>query len=84
MKLAIESSRTIDIDKFVPRAQIDERFLDSPYYLVPDDKVGQDAFAVVRDAMRGKDMVALGRIVFAKRERVMMLQPWGKGLLNMT
>ena len=82
--IAIESSRTIDIDKFVPRAQIDERFLDSPYYLVPDDKVGQDAFAVIRDAMRGKDMVALGRIVFAKRERVMMLQPWGKGLLNMT
>ena len=82
--VAIESSRTVDIDRFVPRAQIDERFFDSPYYLVPDDRVGQDAFAVIRDAMRGKDMVALGRIVLAKRERVMMLQPWDKGLLGTT
>ena len=82
--IAIESNHTIDIDRFVPRSQIDERFLDSPYYLVPDDKVGQDAFAVIRDAMRGKDMVALGRIVLAKRERVMMLQAWGKGLLGTT
>ena len=82
--IAIESSRTIDIDKFVPRGQIDERYLDSPYYLVPDDRVGQDAFAVIRDAMRGKDMVALGRIVLAKRERVIMLQAWDKGLLGTT
>ena len=82
--IAIESNQTIDIDRFVPRAQIDERFLDSPYYLVPDDKVGQDAFAVIRDAMRGKDMVAIGRIVLAKRERVLMLQPWDKGLLGTT
>ncbi len=82
--VAIESSQTIDIDSFVPRAQIDERFLDSPYYLIPDSRVGQDAFAVIRDAMRGKDMVALGRVVMAKRERVIMLQPWDKGLLGTT
>ncbi len=82
--IAIESSQTIDIDSFVPRAQIDERFLDSPYYLIPDDRVGQDAFAVIRDAMRDKGMVALGRIVLAKRERVLMLQPWDKGLLGTT
>ena len=82
--VSIESNQTIDIDRFVPRAQIDERFLDSPYYLVPDDKVGQDAFAVIRDAMRGKDMVAIGRVVLAKRERVLMLQPWDKGLLGTT
>ena len=82
--VAIESSQTIDIDSFVPRAQIDERFLDSPYYLVPDDRVGQDAFAVIRDAMRGKAMVALGRVVLARRERVIMLQPWDKGLLGTT
>jgi DNA end-binding protein Ku len=82
--IAVESSRTIDIDTFVPRDQIDERFLDSPYYLVPDDRVGQDAFAVIRDAMRDKGMVALGRIVLSKRERVMMLQAWDKGLLGTT
>jgi DNA end-binding protein Ku len=63
---------------------MDERYLDSPYYLVPDDRVGQEAFAVIRDAMRGKDMVALGRVVLAKRERVIMLQPWDKGLMGTT
>src|SRR3954469_3854699 len=63
---------------------MDERYLDSPYYLVPNEPVGQEAFAVIRDAMRGKDMVALGRIVLAKRERVVMLQPWDKGLVGTT
>ena len=82
--VAIGSQHTIDIDRFVPRAQIDERYLDAPYYLLPNDKVGQDAFAVIRDAMRGKGMVALGRVVLAKRERVIMLQAWGKGLMGTT
>ena len=82
--VAVESNHTIEIDRFVPRAEMDERYLDSPYYLVPDDRVGQEAFAVIRDAMRGKDMVALGRVVLAKRERVIMLQPWDKGLMGTT
>jgi DNA end-binding protein Ku len=82
--IAIESSQTIDIDRFVPRAQIDERYFDGAYYVSPNDRVGQDAFAVIREAMRGKDVVALGRIVLAKRERVIMLQPWDKGLLGTT
>jgi len=51
---------------------------------MPDDKVGQEAFAVIREAMRGKGMVALGRVVLAKRERVIMLQPWDKGLMGTT
>jgi DNA end-binding protein Ku len=82
--IAVESSHTIEIDKFVPRAQIDERYFDSTYYITPNDQVGQDAFAVIRDAMRGKDMVALARVVLAKRERVIMLQPWDKGLMGTT
>ena len=82
--IAVESNHTIEIDKFVPREQIDERYLDSPYYLLPDDQVGQEAFAVIREAMRGKKMVALGRVVLAKRERIIMLQPWGKGLMGST
>ncbi len=82
--IAIESNHTIEIDSFVPRAQIDERYLDSPYYIMPDGQVGQDAFAVIREAMRGKDMVALGRVVLAKRERVIVLQPWDKGLMATT
>jgi len=82
--IAIESNHTIEIDSFVPREQIDERYLDSPYYITPDGQVGQDAFAVIREAMRGKDMVALGRVVLAKRERVIVLQPWDKGLMATT
>jgi DNA end-binding protein Ku len=82
--VAVESTHTIEIDSFVPREQIDERYLDSPYYIMPDDKVGQEAFAVIREAMRGKDMVALARVVLAKRERVIMLQPWDKGLMGTT
>jgi DNA end-binding protein Ku len=82
--ISIESNHGIDIDSFVPRAQIDERYLDGNYYLIPNDRVGQDAFAVIREAMRGKDMVGIGRVVLAKRERVIMMQPWGKGLLGTT
>jgi DNA end-binding protein Ku len=82
--VTIGSNHTIDIDSFVPCSQIDERYLDSPYYLVPNEPVGQQAFAVIRDAMRDKDMVALARIVLAKRERVEMLQPSEKGLVATT
>jgi DNA end-binding protein Ku len=82
--IAIESSRTIDIDSFVPKSEIDERYVESPYYLIPENKVALEAFAVIRDAMRGKGMVALGRVVLSKRERVIMLQPWGKGVLGTT
>jgi DNA end-binding protein Ku len=82
--LEIESNHTIEIDSFVPAAQIDKRFYDSPYYIAPNDKVGQEAFAVIRDAMKGRGMVALGRVVMAKRERVIALEPQGKGLLGTT
>ncbi len=82
--LQIESSHTIEIDRFVPAAQIDKRYYDSPYYVFPNDNVGQEAFAVIRDAMKGKGVVALGRIVLNKRERVMALEPFGKGLLGTT
>ena len=77
--IAVESNHTIEINSFVPREQIDERYLDSPYYITPNGQVGQEAFAVIREAMRGKDMVALGRVVLAKRERVIMLAAWERG-----
>ena len=67
--IEIESTHTID-DRFVPHSAIDQRFFDSPYYVVPSAPVGQEAFAVIREAMRGKGMVALGRLVLSKRERV--------------
>jgi DNA end-binding protein Ku len=83
-KLQIESSHTVDIDSFVPRDEIDDRYIDSTYYLAPTDQVGQEAFAVIRDTIRAKKMVALGRIVLARREHVVMLEAFDKGLLGAT
>ncbi len=80
----IESNHTIDIDNFVPRDEIDKRYLDHPYYVVPDGKNGADAFAVIRDAMKDKDRVALARIVLSNRERVVAIEPLGKGFLATT
>ncbi len=80
-KIQIESTHTIEIDSFVPRSEIDERYIDSSYYVAPTDKVGQEAFAVMRDAIRDRHMVGLGRVVLARRERVVMLEAFDKGLL---
>lgn len=80
----LESTRTIDIDKFVPDDEIDKRYYEKPYYLVPDDKSGEEAFAVIRDAMKDKGRVALGRVVFANREHILAMEPWGKGILGTT
>jgi DNA end-binding protein Ku len=82
--IKIESTHTIDIDSFVPRAEIDDRYLDSPYYIAPTDQVGQEAFSVIRDAIREKGMIALGRVVLTRREHVIMLEAFEKGLLGTT
>src|SRR3954463_6419137 len=80
----IESNHTIDIDSFVPRDEIDRRYLDRPYYIAPDGKTAVEAFAVIRDAMKDKDRVALARIVLTNREHVIAVEPLGKGLLGTT
>jgi DNA end-binding protein Ku len=80
----VESNHTIDIDSFVPRDEIDKRYLDNPYYIVPDGKAGLDAFAVIRDAMKDQDRVALARIVLTNREHVVAIEAMGKGLLATT
>jgi DNA end-binding protein Ku len=82
--LQIESTRTIEVDAFVPRAQVDLRYLISPYYITSDDKVGQEAFAVIREAMRSKKMVAIARVVLTSREQPIALEPFGKGLRAIT
>jgi DNA end-binding protein Ku len=82
--IQIESTRTIEIDQFVPKSEIDERYIDSPYYLAPDGKVGQDAFAVIRDTIAKLNMVALGRVVLTRREHVIALEPKGRGLMGLT
>jgi len=80
----IESNHTIDIESFVPSAEIDQRYLNHPYYIAPDGKAAVDAFAVIRDAMKDQDRVALAKIVLANREHVMAIEPLGKGLLGTT
>jgi len=80
----LESTHTIEIDDFVPAEDIDERYLDKPYYIVPNGKAGVDAFVVIRDAMKRKDKVALARVVLSNREHVIALKPLGKGLLGTT
>jgi DNA end-binding protein Ku len=80
----IESNHTIDIDSFVPKDEIDERYINNPYYIAPDGKAGIDAFAVIRDAMKDQGRVALARIVLTNREHIIAIEPWGKGLLGIT
>src|SRR6202162_1485261 len=80
--IALESTRTIDIDEFVPKTSIDPRYLIRPYYLVPDGKVGHDAFAVIRETIRNMDMVAVGRVVLASREHIIGLEPLENGLMG--
>ena len=82
--IEVESTHTVDIDGFVPRADIDKRYLDKPYYIAPNGKTGAEAFVVIRDAMQGEERVALARIVMAHREHMIMLEPLGKGLLGTT
>jgi DNA end-binding protein Ku len=76
----LESNHTIDIEQFVRRSEVDEVYLDTPYYLTPTDRVGEEAFAVIRDAMRAEKMVGLARVVLFRRERIVMLEPRDKGI----
>src|SRR6516225_2149575 len=80
--VALESTRTIDIDEFVDKAEIDPRYLIRPYYLCPDGKVGHDAFAVIRETLREMNKVAIGRVVLTNREHIIALEPMKKGLVG--
>ncbi|MCK1497781.1 MULTISPECIES: Ku protein [unclassified Bradyrhizobium] len=81
-EIALESTRTIEIDEFVDKADIDPRYLIRPYYIRPDGKVGHDAFAVIRETIREMDKVAIGRVVLTNREHIIALEPMDKGLVG--
>lgn len=83
-EIRIESTHTIDIDRFVPREEVNSRFLNSPYYCAPDDKVAQEAFAVIREAMEKEGKVGIGRLVMARREHMVLLEPLDRGILVTT
>ena len=80
----IESSHTIDIEKFVPKAEVDPLYFDNNYYITPEDKVGEEAFAVIREAMARRKMVGVARVVLFGRERMVMLEPRAKGMMGTT
>jgi len=82
--IALESKRTIEIDEFVPRDQIDVLYLNNPYFIVPDGEVGADAFAVIREAINKEGMVAIGKVVFTSREHIIALEARGKGMVGIT
>jgi len=79
--IVLESTHAIDIESFAPRTSIDERYLDTPYYFAPDDRVAQEAFAVIRETMRKEEDGQHPRVVLQRRERILMIEPLGKGLL---
>ena len=81
-EIALESTRTIEIDEFVDRSDIDARYLIRPYYIRPDGKVGHDAFAVIRETIREMNKVAIGRVVLTNREHIIALEPMDKGLVG--
>ncbi|MEY9524428.1 DNA end-binding protein Ku [Bradyrhizobium japonicum] len=81
-EIALESTRTIEIDEFVNKSDIDPRYLIRPYYIRPDGKVGHDAFAVIRETIREMDKVAIGRVVLTNREHIIALEPMDKGLVG--
>jgi DNA end-binding protein Ku len=83
-EVALESTHTIEIEAFVEREEVDELYLDESYYLVPDDKVGYEAFAVIREAMRDEGLVGIARVVLYRRERLLMLSPRGNGIMGTT
>jgi DNA end-binding protein Ku len=82
--LKIESTKLIEIETFVPQSEVDQVYFDASYYIAPDDRVGEEAFAVIRGAMARKGVVGIGRAVLSRRERILMLQPRGKGILGTT
>lgn len=82
--VGLESTRTINIDSFVPADTIEWIWYDTPHYLLPDDDVAQEAFSVIRDAMAATQTVGISRLVLYRRERAVMLQPRDKGIVLWT
>src|SRR5882757_3451999 len=82
--VSVEGTHTIDVDRFVPRVEIDDIYLNRPYYIVPDGEIGRQAYAVIREPIKKERMVALARVILTTREHVIAIEPYGKGLLGVT
>ncbi len=82
--VALESARTIDIQSFVASDSIDWIWYDTPYYVTPDEPIGEEAYCVIRDAMRSTEMIGVSRLVLNRRERAVILKPRDNGIVLWT
>lgn len=82
--ISLESKQTVELESFVPASEIDQVYLDGSHYLAPDDRISAEAFSVIRDAMAARGVVGIGRVVMNRRERILVLQARGKGILATT
>jgi len=82
--IALESARVIDIQSFVAAESIDWIWYDAPYYLTPDDPIGEEAYCVIRDAMHSTQTVGVSRLVLNRRERAIILKPRDNGIVLWT
>jgi DNA end-binding protein Ku len=78
-----ESNKTLAIDAFIPCSEIDDVYFDKPYYLAPD-RMGRDAFIVLRDGMRKEGVAAIARTVLFRKLRTVLLRAHGNGLIATT
>jgi len=83
-QVRLESTRTIEIERFVDVSDIDRMYWNEPYFLLPDGKMALEAYAVIREAMKSTDRIALGRVVMHTRERLVAIEPRDEGLLCYT
>ena len=79
-----QNTRTIEVERFLPAGQIDARYFEKPYYIVPSQEIGQESFAVIRDAMSREGVIGLARVVLSSRERPFLVEPMGTGLRGVT
>jgi Ku protein len=82
--IKLEANHVIDIVSFVPAKEIDGLYFNEPYYIAPSEEHGEEAFAVIREAMNEKDMVAVGRVIIGSREHMIALSPRGNGIVGRT
>ena len=80
--IELESKRSIHIEQFVPAEQIDQRYIVRPYYIVPDGEAGEEAYAVIRDAMKEESVVGVGKVMLSSREHMIAIQPLGTGIMG--
>jgi DNA end-binding protein Ku len=80
-KLRVESQHTIDLIQFTDAEDIDPLYFDNAYFVAPGEEMGEDAFVVLRDALKKSGKIALGQITISNKEKIAAIRPYDKGLV---